>query len=106
MSFIKDRKYFVWLNGIKSRINTENIGVPQGSTLGPLLFLLYINDMKNCSNLLKFIQFADDTTILFSHSNIAQLKLILESEVNKVITWLLANKLILNLIKTHYVIYK
>ena len=105
MSFIKDRKYFVCVNGIKSSTNTVNIGVPQGSTLGPLLFLLYINDMKNCSNLLKFIQFADDTTILFSHSDIAQLKIILESEVNKVITWLLANKLILNLTKTHSMLF-
>ena len=105
MSFIKDRKYFVCVNGIKSSTNILNIGVPHESTLGPLLYLLNINDMKNCSNLLKFIQFADDTTILFSHSNIAQLKIILESEVNKVITWLLANKLILNLTKTHSMLF-
>ena len=70
MSFIKERQYFVSVNGLKSDINTVNIGVPQGSTLGPLLFLLYINDMKNCSKILEFIQFADDTTLLFSSNNI------------------------------------
>ena len=105
MNFIKERKYFVSVNGLKSEINTVNIGVPQGSTLGPLLFLLYINDMKNCSKILKFIQFADDTTILYSHSNIAQLKTILEAEANKVINWLSANKLIINFTKTHSMLF-
>ena len=92
--FIKDRKYFVCVNGLKSDIITSNIGVPQGSTLGPLLFLIYINDMKNCSDLLKFIQFADDTTLLFRSKNIEQLNSILEKECNKVITWLSANRLV------------
>ena len=88
MNFIKDRKYFVCVNGLKSDINTVNIGVPQGSTLGPLLFLIYINDMKNCSDLLKFIQFADDTTLMYRCSSIEQLNNILITEGNKVVTWL------------------
>ena len=66
MSFIKDRKYFVNFNEINSEIRNVNIGVPQGSTLGPLLFLLYVNDMINCSSLLHFTQFADDTTLAYS----------------------------------------
>ena len=105
MSFIKERQYFVSVNGLKSDINTVNIGVPQGSTLGPLLFLLYINDMKNCSKILKFIQFADDTTLLFSSNNIAHLRNTLETEANKVFIWLAANKLIINLTKTYSMLF-
>lgn len=100
MSFLNDRKYFVNVNNVNSDIKTLNIGVPQGSTLGPLLFLIYINDMKNCSTLLHFLQFADDTTILFSSKDFYHLKYILESETEKVIDWLSANKLIINLKKT------
>ena len=100
MSFLKDRKYFVNVNGMNSDIETLNIGVPQGSTLGPLLFLIYINDMNNCSKLLKLLQFADDTTLLFSSKDFIQLKHVLESESEKVIDWLSANKLIINLKKT------
>ena len=105
MNFIKERKYFVSVNGLKSGINTVNIGVPQGSTLGPLLFLLYINDMKNCSKILKFIQFADDTTLLFSSKCIQHLTNKLGTEANKVFIWLAANKLIINLTKTHSMLF-
>ena len=105
MSFVKKLQYFVSVNGLKSDINTVNIGVPQGSTLGPLLFLLYINDMKNCSKILKFIQFADDTTLLFCCKNIVNLRNILGIEANKVFNWLAANKLIINLTKTHSMLF-
>ena len=63
LSYIQDRQYFVSSNGFKSPTKTVNIGVPQGSILGPLLFLIYINDMKNSSAILHFLQYADDSTI-------------------------------------------
>ena len=53
MSFIRERKYFVNVNGSNSEVRTVNIGIPQGSTLGPLFFLLYVNDMENSSTLLQ-----------------------------------------------------
>ena len=105
MSFIQNRKYFVHVNGYNSITKNVNIGVPQGSTLGPLLFLIFINDMKNCSELLKFIQFADDTTLVFSSPNIEHLNEILQIEGNKVIKWLNANKLIINLSKTNCMLF-
>ena len=70
MDFVTNRKYFVSVNGSKSNMKTVNIGVPQGSTLGPLLFLLYINDMINSSNIFHFTQFADDSTATYSGPNL------------------------------------
>ena len=61
MNFVKDREYFVSANGHISYTKTVNIGVPQGSTLGPLFFLLYIKDMVNSADLM-FSLFADDST--------------------------------------------
>ena len=105
MNFVRERKYFVNVNGNNSEVRTVNIGIPQGSTLGPLLFLLYVNDMENSSTLLQFVQFADDTTIMFSCDSFNQLQLIFQTEGNKVIDWLIANKLIINLTKTQSMIF-
>ena len=105
MSFVRNRKYFVNVNGKNSDTRTINIGVPQGSTLGPLLFLLYVNDMKNSSSILHFTQFADDTTCAYSCNNLIELEQILEREILKVTQWLAANKLVLNLTKTHSMLF-
>ena len=105
MNFIKDREYFVSANGHTSDKRTVNIGVPQGSTLGPLLFLLYINDMVNCSDILRFSLFADDSTASHSDSNLNTTLNTLKEEFTKVLDWLLANKLIINLQKTHIMLF-
>ena len=84
MSFIRDRRYFVNINDINSETRNVNIGVPQGSTLGPLLFQLYVNDMTNCSSILNFTQFADDTTLGYSCNHFQDLQRTLEQEVHKV----------------------
>ena len=105
MDYLKDRKYCVCINGYKSDFKISNIGVPQGSTLGPLLFLLYINDIGNCSSLLKFILYADDTTVLFKSHCIVDLNYKLSSEVKKVLTWFSANNLLINLSKTNCMLF-
>ena len=104
-SFISNRKYFVSVNGSTSDTKTVNIGVPQGSTLGPLLFLIYVNDMCNSSSILNFTQFADDTTITHSGPDLELLTKEIEQELAKVLEWLLANKLIINLTKTHSMLF-
>ena len=105
LSFIKDRQYFVYINGKNSDTKTVNIGVPQGSTLGPLLFLLYINDMTNCSPDLFLTQFADDSTITYSSNDLTLMKGKIEDEFGKVLEWLAANKLIINLTKTQLMVF-
>ena len=93
------------MNGKSSVTKTSNIGVPQGSTLGPLFFLIYVNNIINCSNILKFILFADDTTIMYKNKNINDLNNILSNETKKVMNWFSANKLLLNFSKSHTMLF-
>ena len=63
-NYLQNRKQYVKFNGISSSYKNILCGVPQGSILGPLLFIIYINDIQNCSNILHFILFADDTNLI------------------------------------------
>ena len=80
-------------------------GVLQGSTLGPLLFSIYVNDLPNASNFETRL-FADDTALLLSDENLIALNNKVNSELLKVETWLNANKLTLNYAKTKYLLIK
>ena len=76
--------------------SSQICGVPQGSILGPLFFILYINDLPACSNELEFILFADDTSIFFEHSDLDVLTSHFNDQLNNVSTWLKAIKLSIN----------
>ena len=80
-SYLSNRQQYVEFNGVSSESCRIKCGVPQGSILGPLLFLLYINDLCNVSKVVDFNLFADDTNIFFSHKDFNLLPGILNSEM-------------------------
>jgi hypothetical protein len=94
-SYLSNRKQFVSLNGRDSGLLDVSLGVPQGSILGPLLFLIYINDLPLASDFLALL-FADDTTLLYSHSDINQLIAIANGEFQKICEFFRINHLALH----------
>ncbi|MEE9189443.1 MAG: reverse transcriptase family protein [Candidatus Neomarinimicrobiota bacterium] len=104
-SYLSGRLQFVKFKDINSSYLEVTCGVPQGSILGPLLFILYINDISNSSNILNFILFADDTNVFHSDPNPVSLSNTVNTELQKVMKWFAVNKLSINLKKTHYMVF-
>ena len=79
-------------------------GVPQGSSLGPLLFLIYINDLPNCLNHTTARMFADDTSISYASDSANELQNVINTELKGLSDWLTTNKLSLNIVKTEFMV--
>ena len=104
-SYLDGRSQCVDINGQFSKEKSINISVLQGSILGPLLFLCFINDLHTVTNLLTLL-FADDTAGLKSGFNLNLLIEEVNVEINKIANWFRANKMLVNVSKTKYIIFK
>ena len=103
-SYLNNRSQQVDINGNISSPQLINISVLQGSILGPILFLCYINDLPNATELLTFL-FADDTSGLIYGDNLKELVAKMNTEINKLANWFRANKMALNVSKTKFIIF-
>ena len=103
--YLYNRKQYVTYNSYKSNYELIKCGVPQGSILGPLLFLLYINDLSSVSEACFSILFADDTNMFITGHNVNEMCNQLNADLFRVQEWLHCNKLSINVLKTHYMIF-
>ena len=104
-SYFSERNQYVVYNGYESVHMPITCGVPQGSILGPLLFLLYVNDVINVSSVLLLLLYADDTNAFLSGNDLDLMIDIMNKELEKLVIWLQVNKLKLNVKKTHFMIF-
>ena len=100
-SYLSNRKQFCRVNGVDSNVAEIEVGVPQGSCLGPLLFLIYINDLPQAVQDSSVTMYADDTSLCHQSHDLTQLNEAINSDLKKLETWLNGNKLSLNVAKTH-----
>ena len=102
---MSNRKQYVSIDECNSDLLNVLCGVPLGSILGPKLFISYVNDICNISNILKFVLFADDTNIFCSGHAAMQLSRYLRNELDKLSAWFAVNKLTLNVSKTNFMVF-
>ena len=102
---LNNKRQFITYGDKKTNKETITCGVPQDSILGPLLFLIFLNDLHKVTKYLDPIMFTDNTNLFYSHKKITTLFQIVNSELKLVNEWFLANKLSLNAKKTKYVLF-
>ena len=110
-SYLTNRRQYTEIEDTTSTILPIQVGVPQGSILGPILFIIYVNDLPQCSNKFDFIMYADDTTLSSTIGSFSDINSntnadsLINAEICKVIEWLKLNKLSLNKTKSKYMTF-
>ena len=107
-SYLENRKQYVEFNTERSDIKSIKNGVPQGSILGPLLFLIYINDLPNASHVFDCLMYADDTTLFCCLEDIKSINKqdVINEQLQRIHDWLTANGLKLNTTKSKYIMLR
>lgn len=105
-SYLQNRQQYVSIGDKNSSLRPVFCGVPQGSIMGPLLFIVYINDITNVSKLANLIMFADDTNLFYSHNNLDILCDDINNDLLLISSWFKLNKLSLNIKKTNFMIFR
>ena len=103
-SYLSNRKQYVSINNCSSSISNITMCVPHASVLGPVIFILFINEMYRFSNQMRFVHFADDTAVFASDSDINNVHATVNRKLVGVDNWLKENRLSLNVSKTSYII--
>ena len=98
------RTQFVKYEDIMSNKEIMTHGVPQGSILGPLLFTIYVNDLKNAVNSCQILSYADDTTLYYSSNHASNIQIAINNDVKELERWFSINKMKLNEIKTEFMV--
>jgi len=104
-SYLSDRRQYVHVNNTDSSTEILHHGVPQGSILGPLLFIIYINDIPSISNFAKFVLYADDANIIVTGKDLREVEQKIEQLLPLLLDWITCNGLKLNIGKTKYLIF-
>lgn len=105
-NYLDCRYQCVQIDNVCSTMMPISCGVPQGSILGPLLFLVYINDIIHASKIAEIIMFADDTTVFFENDDMCALTSCVNNELMKISYWFRLNKLTLNVKKTNFILFR
>ena len=93
------------INNSNSILSDISCGVPQGSILGPILFIIYVNDLNSVSQQLRNIMFADDSNLFLTGNSIETIESLMNRELCNLIEWFQANLLSLNISKTNYIVF-